>query len=47
MSPVSPKMSAQEMFTLNREHVFFTWSVQSAVSPIPAEQAEGIDAALR
>ena len=39
MSSVSPKMSVQEMVALNREYVFFTWSVQSAVSPIVAEQA--------
>jgi len=42
MSPVPPKMSAQEMLDLNREYVFFSWSVQSAVNPIPAERAEGI-----
>ena len=42
MSPVSSRMSAQEMVALNREYVFFSWSVQSAVNPIPVERAEGI-----
>jgi taurine--2-oxoglutarate transaminase len=42
MSPVSQKMSSQEMVALNREYVFFSWSVQSAVDPIPAERAEGV-----
>ena len=43
MSPVSKNMSAQEMVALNREYVFFSWSVQSAVNPIPViEQAEGV-----
>ena len=42
MSPVSKKMSAQEMIALNREYVFFSWSVQSAVNPIPVERAEGV-----
>ena len=42
MSSVSPSPSAQEMIALNREHVFFSWSVQSAVRPIPVERAEGI-----
>ena len=42
MSPVSKKMSAQEIVDLNREYVFFSWSVQSAVNPIPVERAEGI-----
>jgi taurine--2-oxoglutarate transaminase len=35
-------MSAQEMVALNREYVFFSWSVQSAVNPIPVERAEGV-----
>ena len=42
MSSVPPKMSAQEVVALNREYVFFTWAVQSAVSPIAAERAEGV-----
>ena len=42
MSPVSSRMSAQEMVALNREYVFFSWSVQSAINPIPVERAEGI-----
>jgi taurine--2-oxoglutarate transaminase len=35
-------MSAEEMVALNREYVFFSWSVQSAVTPIPVERAERI-----
>jgi taurine--2-oxoglutarate transaminase len=35
-------MSAEEMVALNREYVFFSWSVQSAVKPIPVERAERI-----
>ncbi len=35
-------MSAAEIVRLNREHTFFSWSVQSAVDPIPAVRAEGI-----
>ena len=42
MNPIFPKMSAQEMVALNREYVFFSWSVQSAVTPIPVERAEGV-----
>jgi hypothetical protein len=41
MSPASKEMSAQEVIALNREYTFFSWSVQSAVSPIPVERAEG------
>jgi len=42
MSPESKKMSAQEIVALNCEYVFFSWSVQSAISPIVAERAEGV-----
>jgi taurine--2-oxoglutarate transaminase len=42
MSPVSKRLSAEEMVALNRKHVFFSWSVQSALAPITAERAEGI-----
>jgi taurine--2-oxoglutarate transaminase len=42
MSPVAKKMSAQEIVDLNREYVLFSWSVQSAVNPIPVERAEGV-----
>jgi len=41
MNPLSKKTSAQEIVALNREYTFFSWSVQSAVSPIPVERAEG------
>ena len=42
MGPVSPSPSAREMVALNREYVFFSWSVQSAVNPIPVDRAEGV-----
>ena len=42
MSANSPDMSAQEIVALNREYVFFSWSVQTAVTPIPVERAEGV-----
>ena len=41
MSPVSKKMNTQDMVALNREYVFFSWSVQSAVNPFPVERVEG------
>ena len=34
--------SAEEMIRLNRQHVFFSWSVQNSVNPIPIEGGEGI-----
>ena len=41
MNSISSKerRSAEELVALNREHVFFSWSVQSAVDPIPVERA--------
>jgi taurine--2-oxoglutarate transaminase len=42
MSSMPQDMSAQEVVDLNREYVFFSWSVQSAVNPIPVERAEGV-----
>ncbi len=35
-------MSAEEIVRLNREYTLFSWSVQSAVDPIPAVRAEGV-----
>lgn len=36
------KMTSQDMIRLNKEHTFFSWSVQSAVNPIPMARAEGV-----
>lgn len=36
------EMTAQEIVQLSREYTFFSWSVQSAVSPIPMVRAEGV-----
>jgi taurine--2-oxoglutarate transaminase len=38
----SSSLSAQEILRLSREHVFFSWSVQNAVDPIPVVGGEGI-----
>ncbi len=35
-------MSASEMAQMSKEYTFFSWSVQSAVNPIPIVRAEGI-----
>jgi len=35
-------LSAKEIVNLNREHTFFSWSVQNTSNPIPAVSAEGI-----
>jgi taurine--2-oxoglutarate transaminase len=37
-----PTLSAQEIVRLNREYTFFSWSIQSAVNPIPAVCGEGV-----
>jgi taurine--2-oxoglutarate transaminase len=34
--------SAQELVDLNRKYTLFSWAVQNAVNPIPAERAEGV-----
>lgn len=34
--------SAEEIIRLNRQHAFFSWSVQNAVDPIPVVGGEGI-----
>ncbi|MEW6566903.1 MAG: aminotransferase class III-fold pyridoxal phosphate-dependent enzyme [Chloroflexota bacterium] len=38
----SASLSAAEMIRLTRQHVFFSWSVQSTVDPIPIVGGEGI-----
>jgi taurine--2-oxoglutarate transaminase len=35
-------LTAQEIVSMNREYTFFSWSVQSATSPIPMVRAEGV-----
>lgn len=35
-------MNNEEIVNLNREFVFFPWSVQDAVNPIPAVRSEGV-----
>jgi taurine--2-oxoglutarate transaminase len=35
-------MDYEEIVNLNREYVFFSWSVQSKVDPIPAVRSEGV-----
>ena len=36
------QLTSQEIVKYNREHTFFSWSVQSAVNPIPMARAEGV-----
>ncbi len=42
MEKTNQNLSAKEIVELNREHTFFSWSVQSAANPIPAVRSEGI-----
>ena len=35
-------LTGQEIAQLNRQYTFFSWSVQSAVNPIPVTRSEGI-----
>jgi taurine---2-oxoglutarate transaminase len=35
-------LTGQEIIDLNRKHVFFSWSVQKDVKPIPVESGKGI-----
>jgi taurine--2-oxoglutarate transaminase len=35
-------LSSKEIVDLNKEYTFFSWSVQSAVNPIPISKAEGV-----
>jgi taurine--2-oxoglutarate transaminase len=38
----APAMSTEEIVRLNREHTFFSWSVQGAIDPIAIDHAEGV-----
>ncbi len=44
MASIKPiqKLSGPEIVAMNREYVFFSWSVQGSVSPIPIETGKGI-----
>ena len=35
-------MTGKEIIDLNREYVFFSWSTQSQVNPIPAVRSKGV-----
>ena len=35
-------MTTEEIVALNREHTFFSWSVQGAIDPIAIDRAEGV-----
>lgn len=37
-----PALTADEVIKLNREHVFYSWSVQNTVDPIAIETGQGI-----
>ena len=38
----SETMTSEEIVALNREHTFFSWSVQGAIDPIAIDHAEGV-----
>jgi len=38
----APDLIAREIIDLSREYTFFSWSVQSAVNPIPITRGEGV-----
>jgi taurine--2-oxoglutarate transaminase len=42
MSDQKKKLTAQEVIDLNRKYVFFSWSVQKNISPIPIDTGKGI-----
>jgi taurine---2-oxoglutarate transaminase len=42
MQTPGEQMTAEEMVRLSKEYTFFSWSVQSAVNPIPIVRGEGI-----
>lgn len=35
-------LTNEEIISLSREHVFYTWSAQAAVNPIPVRRAKGV-----
>jgi len=42
MGLVKNAINAQEIVDMNKEFTFFSWSVQSAINPIPISRAEGV-----
>jgi taurine---2-oxoglutarate transaminase len=36
------RLTSEEVVKLNRQHVFFSWSIQKTVAPIPIESGQGI-----
>jgi taurine--2-oxoglutarate transaminase len=42
MSDQIKELTAQEVVDLNRKYVFFSWSVQKNIAPIPIESGQGI-----
>ena len=38
----APAMTSEEIVRLNREHTFFSWSIQGALDPIAIDHAEGV-----
>jgi taurine---2-oxoglutarate transaminase len=42
MQTQSEQITAEEIVRLSREYTFFSWSVQSAVNPIPIVRGEGV-----
>jgi taurine--2-oxoglutarate transaminase len=42
MNNVMSKLSTQEIVKLNKQYTLFSWSVQSAINPIPIVRAQGI-----
>jgi taurine--2-oxoglutarate transaminase len=42
MSDQTKELTAQEVIDLNRKYVFFSWSVQKNIAPIPIETGKGI-----
>ncbi len=42
MKEDNEKLTAQQIVELNKDYTFFSWSVQSAINPIPMDRAEGV-----
>jgi taurine---2-oxoglutarate transaminase len=38
----APAMTSEEIVRLNRQHTFFSWSIQGALDPIAIDHAEGV-----
>src|ERR671922_1735110 len=42
ISTPAGQLTSEEIVRLNRQHTFFSWSVQGAVDPIAIDRAEGV-----